>query len=204
VSVSGRAVELQRGINLEYAGLAYNILEAAVGVAAGLAAGSLALIGFGLDAVVESASAIVLILRFRSERTGARTSQEAEARAIRLVAGAFIVLALYVGISAIVQLGRGAHPESSAVGIGLACLSLIVMPYLAYRKTRLARDLGSRSLEADSRQTILCTYLSAILLVGLVANGLLGWWWADPVAALAIAAIAIREAQELWGERDVG
>jgi len=202
VTVSGRAVELQRGIRLEYAGLAYNIFEAGVGVAAGLAAGSVALIGFGLDSVVESASAVVLILRFRSERTGARSSQDAEARAVRLVAGAFVVLALYVGISAFIQLTRGAHPDTSAVGIGLACLSLVVMPFLAHRKRTLAKDLGSRSLEADSRQTILCTYLSAILLVGLLANALLGWWWADPVAALAIAVIAIREAQELWREKE--
>lgn len=202
MTVTGRALELQRGIHLEYAGLAYNVFEAAVGVAAGVAAGSAALIGFGLDSVVESASAVVLILRFRSERTGARSSQEAEARAVRLVAGAFVLLALYVGINAVVQLARGAHAETSAIGIGLAGLSLIVMPYLAYRKTALAKDLGSRSLRADSRQTILCTYLSAILLVGLLANALLGWWWADPAAAIAIAAIALREAQELWREKD--
>ena len=204
MTVNGRALELQRGINLEYGGLAYNVLEAAVGVAAGVAAGSVALVGFGLDAVVESASAVVLILRFRSERTGTRSSQEAEARAIRLVAAAFVLLALYVGVTAVVQLARGAQAETSAIGIGLACLSLIVMPYLAYRKTALAKDLGSRSLRADSRQTILCTYLSAILLIGLLANALLGWWWADPVAALAIAAIALREAQELWSEKDLG
>lgn len=200
--MSGRASDLQRGIYLEYAGLAYNVFEAAIGVVAGLMAGSLALIGFGLDSVVESASAIVLILRFRSERRGTRTSQEAEARAIPLVAGAFVLLALYVGISAVVQIVRGTQPETSAVGIALAGLSLIVMPYLAHRKKTLAKGLGSRSLEADSRQTILCTYLSAILLVGLLANALLDWWWADPVAALAIAAIAVREAQELWLEKD--
>ena len=198
-----RSGGLSEGLRLEYFSLAYNVLEAGVGLAAGLLAGSVALIGFGLDSVVESASATILVWRLRTEASGRRTSEEAESKAIRLVAVAFFALAAYVGVSAVVELMRGTHPEDSPLGTAIAVTSLIVMPVLARRKRIVAAKLGSRSMEADSHQTVLCTYLSGILLLGLLANALLGWWWADPVAALGIALLAGAEGLELWRTRDI-
>lgn len=188
---------------LEIASLGYNVVEAGVGIVAGVAAGSVALLGFGLDAVVESASAGVLIWRLGTERRGRRTAEEAERRAIRLVALAFFALALYIGGRALFDLANGTRPEETNVGLVLAVVSLLVMPVLARAKRRAARELDSRSLEGDSAQTMLCTYMSAILLVGLVANSVAGWWWADPVAALVIAGLAAREGRELWVTEDV-
>lgn len=193
-----RAHDLTRGLKLEYVSLGYNLLETVVGIGAGLAAGSVALIGFGLDAFIEASSALILVWRFKTEASGARTSEEAERRAVKLVAIAFFALAAYVGINAVVELVRGVRPEGSPVGIALAVVSLIVMPLLARRKSSLAKEMSSASLHADSRQTILCTYLSGVLLFGLLANSFLGWWWADPVAAGAIAVLAVTEGVELW------
>jgi divalent metal cation (Fe/Co/Zn/Cd) transporter len=193
---------LQRGIALEYVSLAYNVLESVVGLAAGTVAGSVALIGFGLDSVVESSSAAILIWRFRTETRRRRSSEDAERRAVRLVAFAFFALATYIGGRAILDLVAQSRPDDSRIGIALAVASLIVMPWLVARKRKLAVEIDSRSLKADSTQTLLCTYMSAFLLVGLVANALLGWWWADPVAGLAIAALAVREGIELWREED--
>ena len=199
---TARAAAMRRARRLEATSLGYNLTEAVVGVAAGAAAGSVALVGFGLDSVVESSSAAILLWRLRTERRGMRTAEEAERRAVRLVALAFFALAAYVTAQSIVHLTADVRPGSSALGIGLAVASLIVMPVLAWRKRVVARLLDSRSLQADSRQTTLCTYLSAVLLVGLVANWAFGWWWADPLAAMAIAAIAIREGVELWRTDD--
>jgi divalent metal cation (Fe/Co/Zn/Cd) transporter len=199
---AARVDGLERGIALEYLSLAYNLLESVVGIVAGAVAGSVALIGFGLDSVVESSSAAILIWRFRTETRGRRSSEDAERRAVRLVSIAFFGLAAYVGSRAVLDLLAESRPEESPVGIALAVASLIVMPWLASRKRRLAREIDSRALKADSIQTTLCTYMSAFLLVGLLANSLLGWWWADPVAGLAIAALAVREGIELWREED--
>jgi divalent metal cation (Fe/Co/Zn/Cd) transporter len=193
---------LRRGIALEYVSLAYNVLESVVGLAAGAVAGSVALIGFGLDSVVESSTAAILIWRFRTETRGQRSSEDAERKAVRLVAIAFYALAAYVGGRAILDLAAQSRPDDSPVGIALAVASLIVMPVLVARKRKLAAEIDSRSLRADSTQTLLCTYMSAFLLVGLAANALLGWWWADPAAGLAIAALAVREGTELWREED--
>lgn len=203
VAARDRSGALRHALGLEYLSLSYNVLEAVVGVAAGIAAGSVALVGFGLDAVVESASAGVLIWRLGTERRGRRTAEEAERRAIRLVAAAFGALGLYVGGRALFDLVAGTTPEESGIGIALAAVSLVVMPVLARAKHAAARELDSRSLEGDSAQTMLCTYMSAVLLVGLGANALWGWWWADPVAGLGIAVIAAREARELWTTEDV-
>ena len=196
------SAERERGLGraerLEFASLGYNVLETGVGLAAGIAAGSTALIGFGLDSVVESASAAILLWRLRAESSSRHTSEEAERRSLRLVAIAFFVLAVYVGFSSVVDLLREHRPESSPVGIALAAASLVVMPWLARLKRRAAAELGSRSLDADAKQTLLCTYLSAFLLLGLGANAAFGWWWADPVSALAIAVIAANEGRELW------
>jgi divalent metal cation (Fe/Co/Zn/Cd) transporter len=194
---------LRHALGLEVLSLSYNVVEAGVGVVAGLAAGSVALVGFGLDAVVESASASVLIWRLGTERRGRRTAEEAERKAIRLVAVAFGLLAAYVGVRAVVDLVAGTRPDESTVGIVLAVLSLIVMPVLARAKRAAARELDSRSLEGDSAQTMLCTYMSAVLLFGLATNALWGWWWADPIAGLVIAGLAAREARELWVTEDV-
>ena len=199
----GRREALRGALVLEIASLGYNVVEAGVGIVAGVAAGSVALLGFGLDAVVESASAGVLIWRLGTERRGRRTAEEAERRAIRLVALAFFALALYIGGRALFDLANGTRPEETNVGLVLAVVSLLVMPVLARAKRRAARELDSRSLEGDSAQTMLCTYMSAILLVGLVANSVAGWWWADPVAALVIAGLAAREGRELWVTEDV-
>lgn len=198
-----RSRRLTSGLRVEYLSLGYNVLEAVVGISAGVAAGSIALIGFGLDSVVEGASAGILVWRLKAETSGRRTPEDAEKRAIRLVAVAFFVLALYVGVAAVIELVRRIHPEPSGVGLALAVTSLIVMPLLARRKKTIASALNSRSLEADSHQTVLCTYLSAVLLFGLLLNTAFGWWWADAVAALGIAGLAAIEGAELWRTEDV-
>jgi divalent metal cation (Fe/Co/Zn/Cd) transporter len=193
-----RAPVLRRALGLEYLSLAWNFLETFVGFAAALASGSVALMGFALDSVVESSSAAALIWRLRKERTGHVAAEEIERRAVRVVGAAFFALAAYVGGQALYDLITRSEPEASALGIGLAAVSVIVMPWLASRKRRLASTLDSRSLEADSHQTWLCTYISGFLLIGLGANAALGWWWADPAAALVIAGFAAREGHELW------
>jgi divalent metal cation (Fe/Co/Zn/Cd) transporter len=193
-----RAEVLHAASRLEYFSLVWNVLETVVGMVAGLAAGSVALIGFALDSVVESSSASVLIWRIRSERRGHRTSDEAEKKAVRLVGAAFFALAIYVGAQATWDLVRKEEPDGSIVGIVLAAVSLVVMPVLAWRKRRAAVDMDSLAMQADASQTSLCTYISAFLLLGLGANAGLGWWWADPIAGLAIAALAANEGRELW------
>lgn len=197
-----REAVLKEASKLEYVSLVWNVLETVVGMVAGLAAGSVALIGFALDSVVESSSAGVLIWRIRAERHGHRTSEEAERKAVRLVAVAFFALATYIGLKASWDLIRGEAPDESIIGIVLAGVSLIVMPILAYRKRRAAVRMDSLAMQADASQTSLCTYISAFLLVGLGANALFGWWWADPLAGLAIAALAANEGRELWTTED--
>ena len=197
-----RQRRLANGLRLEYFSLAWNVLETVVGMVAGIAAGSVALIGFALDSVVESSSAAVLIWRLRSERSGNTDIESIERRAVRLVALAFWALAAYVGVRAVLDLMSGHRPDESFAGVLLAVVSLVVMPWLAMRKRRAARDLDSRALHADSSQTSLCTYISGVLLFGLLANSLLGWWWADPVAALGIAGFAAKEGHELWTTED--
>ncbi|MDQ3941037.1 MAG: cation transporter [Actinomycetota bacterium] len=203
MSATARAVTVRQGLWAEFLGLTYNVIEAGVGLAAGLAAGSVALIGFGLDSVVEASSSIVIIWRLSTERSGASTSEDAERKAIRLVALAFYALALYIVVNSTLELARGTHPEGSVPGIVLAVASLIVMPILARRKRQIAIELSSGAMLADSKQTSLCTYLSAVLLIGLLANSLFGWWWADPLAALGIAFFAAREGHELWHGEDL-
>lgn len=198
-----RSQRLKRGLFLEYFSLGWNVLETVVGLLAGLAAGSIALVGFALDSVAEASSAGVLIWRLRAERGGSHSSEEAERKAIRLVAIAFLGLAAYVGGRASYDLATRVRPEESTVGIVLALVSLVVMPLLAWRKRVVAKELDSRSLQADAKQTTLCTYISAFLLVGLAANSLFGWWWADPLAGLAIAGLAAREGVELWRTEDI-
>jgi len=192
-----RSNELREGRRLEYLTIAWNAVEAVVSIAAGVVAGSTALIGFGVDSVIESGSGAVLLWRLQeSDDHAAR-----EARALRLVGLTFLVLAAWVGYESVTSLWSREAPSASYVGIAVAALSLLVMPWLAYRKRRVAARLGSRALESDSRQTSLCAYLSAILLTGLLLNALLGWWWADGVAALLMVPIIVSEGIEaLRGE----
>lgn len=198
-----RSQSLRRGLWLEYFTLIWNLIESIVGMAAGIAAGSVALVGFALDSLVESSSAGILIWRLRAEDRGGRAAEDVERKAIRLVAVAFLALATYVGIRSLIDLLVRSRPDESPVGIGLAMVSLLVMPVLAWRKYSVARVLDSRALQADSTQTSICTYLSAFLLIGLVTNALFGWWWADPMAGLVIAVFAAKEGRELWIAKDL-
>jgi divalent metal cation (Fe/Co/Zn/Cd) transporter len=193
-----RITDLREGRRLEYLTLAWNAIEAVVAIGAGVAAGSTSLVGFGIDSVIESASGAALLWRLQAhDEDGTR-----ERLALRLVGGAFLALAAWVTVESVESLRLREAPSVSPVGIVVAGLSLLVMPWLARRKRRLAARLESRALASDSRQTSLCAYLSAILLGGLVLNALLGWWWADPVAALAMVPIIVNEAREAFrGER---
>jgi divalent metal cation (Fe/Co/Zn/Cd) transporter len=198
-----RTADLRRGIRLEYFTIGWNALEAVVGLTAGFAAGSVALIGFALDSIVEASSGSILLWRLRSEAVGRRSAEDAERKAVRLVSWAFLTLAAYVGGRSIYDFVIQAKPEETVPGIILAIVSLVVMPLLAWRKRVVARGLDSRALQADSTQTNLCTYLSAFLLIGLLANAWFGWWWADPLAGIAIAAFAAKEGLELRVTEDL-
>lgn len=195
-----RASLVARGRRLEYLTIAWNGFEAAVALGSGLMAGSIALVGFGLDSVIETLSAAVLLWRLRADLDiGARERAERIAR--RLVGVCFLLLAAYVGIESVRALWIKAQPERSLPGILIAVAAVIVMPLLGRAKRRIAAELGSRALHADSRQADFCAYLSAILLVGLILHALLGWWWADPAAALLMVPIIAREGvQGLRGE----
>jgi divalent metal cation (Fe/Co/Zn/Cd) transporter len=177
---------------LAWATIAWNSLEAVIAIASGAEAGSIALVGFGLNSIVEVGSAIVVVWQF----SGADAAREQ--RALKLIAGSFFVFAAYVAIQAVWDLVARSEPAESVPGIVLAALSLVVMPLLAVSKRRVGLKMASRTVVADSGQTVLCSYLSVVLLMGLVANATLGWWWADPVAAVAIAALAVREGREVW------
>ena len=192
-----RREAVRRGRRLEYLTLGWNLVEAVVAVGAGIGAGSAALIGFGVDSLIESASGGALLWRLREGERG----EARERTALRLVGVSFLLLAAYVAWEAGGSLLEREPPEASWVGIGIAALSLLVMPLLARAKRRVAVVLESRALHADSRQTDLCAYLSAILLAGLALNALFGWWWADPVAALVMVPIIAHEGWEaLRGE----
>lgn len=183
-----RARVAVRGQRLEYFTIAYNSLEGFVAVVFGALAGSIALVGFGFDSVIEVTSGAVLLWRLRAEMDEGRR-ERAEARSLRIVGISFLALAAYVGYEAAASLVRRESPEQSVPGIVLAVTSLVVMPLLARAKRRVARDIRSAAMSADARQTELCMYLSAILLGGLALNALFGWWWADPVAALLMVPI---------------
>lgn len=190
-----RSEHLHRGISLEYLSLAWNLLECLVAVIAGLHAGSVSLTGFGLDSAIESISGSVLLWRLHQERRGAPI-ETVERRALRMVGLSFLLLAAYIAYDSAETLLRRTRPESSMVGIALASLALIVMPLLARMKRKTAAHLNSDALHADSRQNSLCAYLSAIVLLGLLLNAILGWWWADPVAALLMLPIILNEGIE--------
>ncbi|MCF6469675.1 cobalt transporter [Nonomuraea sp. MG754425] len=189
-----RRALLQRRIRLLVAAtITYNVIEAVVAVTAGTVASSAALIGFGLDSIVEVASAAAVAWQF-----SAADHERRERTALRVIAVSFFALAAYVTFDAVRALLGAGEAGHSTPGLILAALSLAVMPFLSYAQRRAGRELGSASVVADSRQTLLCTYLSGVLLVGLALNSLFGWSWADPIAALVIAAVAVKEGRDAW------
>ena len=184
--------QLRVGRQLEYFTLGWNLTEAAVALGAGVFAGSIALVGFGIDSLIESLSGGILLWRLQR----AQTHENRERPALMLVGMSFFLLALYVAVESAMSLLRREHPDTSVIGIILSIVSLIAMPLLARAKRRVAERLESRALFADSRQTDICAYLSAILLGGLLLNALFGWWWADPVAALCMLPLIFHEGVE--------
>lgn len=203
-----RAALLSRGLRLEYLTVGWNVVEGVIAVGAGLAAGSIALIGFGVDSFVESISGAVLIWRLRDEAVGGADEERiehVERRAARLVAVSFLILAAYVAFEAVRTLLAQDRPDASPIGITLTVISLAVMLWLARAKRETGEALGSRALIADSHQTYACWYLSATTLTGLGLNAAFGLWWADPLAAMVISIFLVREAREAWeGEGDHG
>ncbi|HKO99339.1 MAG TPA: cation transporter [Pyrinomonadaceae bacterium] len=195
-----RAVLVKRGRWLEYFTIAYNSLEGLVAIGAGLIAGSIALVGFGFDSLIEVTSGSVLLWRLHADVNEERR-ERVEAISLRIVGALFVLLALYLTYDSVESLITREAPEESLVGIVLAAVSLVIMPLLVRAKRKVARAINSGALMADSKQTELCTYLSAILLGGLLLNALLGWWWADPIAALVMVPIIVKEGIEaLRGE----
>jgi divalent metal cation (Fe/Co/Zn/Cd) transporter len=189
---------LKHALWLEYFTITWNVLEAVVAISAGVVAGSIALVGFGLDSTIESFAASVVIWQLRG-----RQGKERERRALKLIAITFFVLAAYVVLESARDLFTSSEAETSAAGVVLAIVSIFVMPTLALAKKRLARRMGSPVLSADAAETFLCAWLSVILLAGLVLNATVGLWWADPLAALGIAWLAFREGREAWsGDAD--
>ena len=180
---------------LSWVSLAYMAVEGLVAVVAGIVAGSIALIGFGIDSAIEGFASVVIVWRF----TGSRTlSHAAERRAQKLVAAQFFILAPYVAVEATRALVNGSHAEESMVGIALAASSVVVMPWLGRTKQRIGSRIGSSATASEGKQNLLCAYLAAALLVGLVGNALFGAWWLDPVVALLIACVAVQEGREAW------
>jgi len=188
-----RKVLVRRVRLLVTATISYNVIEAVVAITAGSIASSTALIGFGLDSVIEVASAVAIAWQF----SGA-DHEKREKTALKVIAICFFALAAYVTVESTRSLFGVTEPAHSTVGLILAAVSLLVMPVLSAIQRRTGRELGSASAVADSKQTLLCTYLSAVLLVGLGLNSMFGWWWADPLAALVIAAVAVKEGRDAW------
>jgi divalent metal cation (Fe/Co/Zn/Cd) transporter len=186
---------VRRAKLLAWVGVGWHGIEAATAVGAGVFAGSIALIGFGADSLIEAVAGFVLLWRFAASRAA---SEAAEQRAQKLIAISFYLLAAYVGIESVRSLLTGDKPDPSWVGIGLSIVTLISMPPLAIAKARIGEKLGSSATKSEGQQNMLCAYLSAALLVGLSANALLGLWWADPVTALLIAGVAVKEGREAW------
>jgi divalent metal cation (Fe/Co/Zn/Cd) transporter len=187
---------MRRARLLAWGGNLWHVVEFAIAVGAGVAAGSIALIGFGLDSLVEVAAGTVIVWLFTGRRLA--DSERAERRAQQLIGASFYLLAAYIAVEAARDLIAGAHPEASWVGIGLAAVTAPTMPFLARAKQRIGRKLGSSATVSEGAQNMLCAYLSVALLIGLGANAVFGLWWADPVAALVIAAVAVREGRQSW------
>lgn len=196
-----RARLVRAARRLAWIGILWHVAEFAIAVGAGLAASSVALVGFGADSFVEALAGFIVLWRFGGGRS---TSQGAELRAQRLVAATFFLIAAYVGIESARSLVTGQRPDASWVGIALAAFTAPAMPILARSKRRIGTQLGSAAAVAESAQTMICAYLSVALLVGLGANALLGWWWADPITALVIAGVAAKEGIDGWRGKACG
>jgi divalent metal cation (Fe/Co/Zn/Cd) transporter len=193
---SGEYLRLARQAKLlSWASLAYMSIEGIVAVAAGIVAGSIALIGFGIDSAIEGFASVVIVWRFTGRRI---LSHQAEERAQRLVAVQFFLLAPYVAFESIRALVNGSHPDESVVGIGLAATSLVLMPLLGRAKQRIGSKIDSSATASEGKQNLLCAYLAAALLVGLLGNALVGAWWLDPLVGLFIAVVAVVEGREAW------
>ena len=188
----------RRAIRLEQFSVGWMLIEAGVAGTAGIIAGSLALTSFGFDSVIELVSATLVLRRLRAELAGGPVDEHAERRVVRIIAVTFYVLATYVVIASAIDLGTQARPERSLAGIGLTVSSLLVMPLLGWRKRQVGRALPNQLVTADAAETMLCATLAATTLAGLVLFAAFGWWWADPIAALAVAYFAIREGREAW------
>jgi divalent metal cation (Fe/Co/Zn/Cd) transporter len=191
----GRDAAVRRARLLARLSLGWHAVEAGVAIVAGAIAGSVALVGFGADSLVEMIAGGVVLWRFAERRSDSAT---AERRAQQLIAASFAVIAVYVGAEALRNLVEMARPSTSWVGIGLSIATLVTMPPLAVAKSRVAHRLGSSATASEGRQNMLCAYLAAALLTGLLANTVLSWWWADPIVALGIAGVALREARDAW------
>ncbi|MCA1623368.1 MAG: cation transporter [Acidobacteria bacterium] len=189
LNADARAVAMRHGRNLEYLTIGWNSLEAIAAIVAGVLAGSIALVGFGVDSIIEVSSGAIILWRLFS-------GDHREKLALKLVGISLIALAAYIGFDAVKSLVLTEQPEASYIGIGIAALSLVVMPLLARAKRNVATKLNSRAMIADSKQTDICAYLSAILLGGLLLNAVFGWWWADPIAALVMLPIIAKEGIE--------
>ena len=194
-SAADRSRLEQRARNLAWAGNAWHLVEFGVALGAGIAAGSIALIGFGADSLVEGVAGLVIIWLLTGARLG---SHAAERRSQQLIAAGYILLAVYITVEATRDLAGTARPGSSWLGVALAAVTAPTMPLLARAKRRVGRRLGSPAVVSEAGQNMLCAYLSLALLVGLLANALADWWWADPAAALVIAAVAVREGRDSW------
>jgi divalent metal cation (Fe/Co/Zn/Cd) transporter len=187
-----RASLVQRARVLAWVGLGWHAVEASVAVAAGLIAGSVALVGFGADSLIELAAGLIVLWRLASARA------IGERRAQQMIAVSFYLLTVYITVQVVLSLAAGEHSAVSWAGIALAAVTLATMPVLATAKGHVAEELESSATKSESRQTMLCAYLSAGLLLGLGLNALLGWWWADPIAALGIATVALKEVRDAW------
>jgi cation diffusion facilitator family transporter len=203
-TLESRSDQLRRALRLEYLTVGWNLVEGVVAVGAALAAGSVALLGFGVDSFVESASGTVLIWRLLAERRAVDHEhiERIERRAQVLVATSLVALAVFIAVDAVRALWTQDEPQTSVVGIVLTALSLAVMWWLANAKRLVAKQLGSRAMQADAFQTTACWWLSLAALIGIGSNAVLGWWWADPLAAVVIAVLLVREAREAWEGED--
>jgi divalent metal cation (Fe/Co/Zn/Cd) transporter len=194
-AITERPQLVRRAKLLARLGLGWHGIEAAVAITAGIVAGSIALVGFGADSLIEAVAGVVLLWRFAESRA---SSESAERRAQRFIGVSFYVLASYITVEAVRTLAGAHHPDVSYVGLALAAVTLVTMPPLAIAKARVGERLNSSATKSEGRQNTVCAYLSAALLVGLGANALVGWWWADPVTGLVIAAVAVREGRDAW------
>jgi divalent metal cation (Fe/Co/Zn/Cd) transporter len=190
---------IRRGVSLEIFTLAWMSVEAAVAIGSGLAAGSVALVAFGIDSVIELVAAYVVLREFRAEQAG-RARPGGERRALRVIAVTFFLLAAYIAVDAAYTLASASKPEQSIPGIAVAAAALLVMPTLALLKRRTGKSLGSQALLADAAESAFCAYLSGIVLLGVLMNAAFGWWWADPLAALLVIPLVVKEGLEALEE----